>query len=268
MSAYIRAIAVLCVVVGIGASALSADEKPYWLDKVKEVHTGFAGERGFVAQFGDSITYSMAFWSVFDWCDPLPFLKDDGLPKQPEKRWRDVIKGTRAKEPENGNYSGWTVGRLLEHIDGAISRNKPEVAIIMIGTNDISGGKVPEGYREGLQKVIDKCVVAKCIPVLNTIPPKRGATKAVEEANGIIREVAQKNHVPLVDYYSEITKRRPGDSWDGTLIDADGVHPSAGETGKFDAENLSKSGYALRNWTNFLMYRQIYFTVLSPPAGR
>jgi len=205
--------------------------------------------------FGDSITFGARSYLGY------PELCGDILGKKLEKSWHVI----------NHAVNGYTTIDLVRSIDPNLDNFRncyPSIITVMIGTNDISGGKVPEGYREGLQKVIDKCVAARCIPILNTIPPKRGAMKAVEEANGIIRELATKNQVPLVDYYGEILKRRPGESWDGTLIDADGVHPTAGETGKFDEANLAKSGYALRNWTNFLMYREIYFTVLSPTSGR
>jgi len=37
---------------------------------MREVHAGFKGQKGYVAQFGDSITYSMAFWSPMSWDDP------------------------------------------------------------------------------------------------------------------------------------------------------------------------------------------------------
>ena len=40
----------------------------------------------------------------------------------------------------------------------------------MIGTNDISGGKVPANYRAELEQVIKKCIAANCVPILNTIP--------------------------------------------------------------------------------------------------
>jgi lysophospholipase L1-like esterase len=74
-------------------------------------------------------------------------MRYDGLPKRPTNAgWRDTIKGMRNKGGEHGNYSGWRVGSLLEAIDAVLEREKPEAAIIMIGANDISGGKVPEDH--------------------------------------------------------------------------------------------------------------------------
>jgi hypothetical protein len=87
----------------------------------------------------------------------------------------------------------------------------------------------------------------------------------VEKTNTIIRDLAKKLNVPLVDYCAEILKRRPGDTWDKTLISDDGVHPSGGDTGNFSEENLKNSGYALRTWVNFLALRELYFRVLIAP---
>ncbi len=239
-------------------------QSPEVLAAMREVHRGFNGQAGYVAQFGDSITYSMAFWTPIGWDSPDQYLTvDDGLPKTPKNaRWRDYVKGTRDKGPEHGNYSGWTVGQLNRAVDGALAKNKPEVAIIMIGTNDIAGGKLPESYRQQLQQVVQKCLDQHCVPILNTIPPRRGREDAVAAANKTIREVAAQMSVPLADFHAECLRLRPRQSWDGTLISGDGVHPSGGKSNVYTADNISQCGYALRNWVNFLVLRQIYTQVL------
>jgi len=231
---------------------------------MRKVHQAFKGQQGYVAQFGDSITYTMAFWTPMGWDNPERYLTaDDGLPKTPgSKRWRDYVKGARDKGPKHANYSGWTVGQLNKAVDSVLERDKPEVAIIMIGTNDISGGKVPDGYRKGLQQVVQKCLDAHCVPILNTIPPRRGRDAAVAAANKIIRETASNMHVPLADFHAECIRLRPDGSWDGTIISRDGVHPSGGKSNVYTADNMASCGYALRNWVNFLVLRQLYFKVL------
>ncbi len=81
-----------------------------WVEPMKKVHEKFEGNPGYVAQFGDSITNSMAFWSTVGWTNPDEFIKgtgnngEDGLLKKPsDKRWRDIIKGANKKGSENGN---------------------------------------------------------------------------------------------------------------------------------------------------------------------
>jgi parallel beta-helix repeat protein len=236
------------------------------VEAMRNVHADFEGQKGYVAQFGDSITYSMAFWTPIGWDAPEKFLTvDDGLPKTPkETRWRDHVKGTRDKGPKFANYSGWKVGQLNKTVDAVLETEKPETAIIMIGTNDISGGKVPATYRAELTEVLQKCLKAHCIPIVNTIPPRRERNEAVEEINAIIREVAKENKVPLVDFHAEILRLRPGKSWDGTIISKDGVHPSGGKSNEYTEDNMKNCGYALRNWLNFLALRQLQFRVYQP----
>lgn len=236
------------------ACAAPVKLSPDAVKRASEIHAGFKGEHGRIAQFGDSITYSMAFWSAMSWSDPGEYLPaDDGLPKNPKnKRWRDFIKGARDKGAKFGNYSGWKVGDLLKSIDAVLARDKPEAAIIMIGTNDINGKKVPKGYRAGLKEIVGKCLAAHCVPILNTIPPRRDHNEAVAAVNKIIREIAAGNKLPLVDFHAACLRMRPGKTWDGTIISKDGVHPSGGKTNVYDQENLEDCGYALRNWVNFL----------------
>jgi lysophospholipase L1-like esterase len=229
----------------------------------RELHAGFKGETGYVAQFGDSITYSMAFWGVMNWTNPAEYLKgNDGMPKTPQNsRWRDTIKGSRDNGVKFANYSGWRVPQLVESVGAVLKREKPAFAIIMIGTNDISKGKVPENYGADLKKVITRCQQANCIPILNTIPPRRDRDKEVEAINAIIKKLAKTEMIPLVDFHAGVLSRRPGNSWDGTLISKDGVHPSGGKSNIYTPENLKNCGYALRNWLNFLMVRKLHFAL-------
>ncbi len=247
------------------AAASPAAEKPYWVEPMEAVHAGFRGSPGYVAQFGDSITYSMAFWTPIGWDEADKYLSgDDGLPHRPkDKRWRDTLEGFRDKGGQHGNYSGWRVGDVLAVIDAVLRRERPEAAIIMIGTNDISGGGVPAGYRAGLKTIVQKCLDAHCVPILNTIPPRVGQDAAVEAANRIVRQLARECRVPLADFHAECLRLRPGQSWQRTIISDDGVHPSGGQTNVYTESNMKLCGYALRNWVNFLAVREVYFRVLA-----
>jgi hypothetical protein len=249
--------------------AMGADDTA-WVEPMRKVHAGFEGKTSYVAQFGDSITFSMAFWSPLGWDDPQQYLpENDPLPKTPnDGRWRDVILGVRDKGPEFGNQSGWRIGNVLEVADDVLQNKQPQVAIIMIGTNDISGGSVPRGYREDVAQLIDKCLAAHCIPLLTTIPPRRDHDEAVAAANKILHTLAAEKKIPLIDYHAAIVQRRPENSWQGTLISADGVHPTADKTNVYTPENLKSDGYALRNWVTFLAYREVYFRVLHPVASQ
>lgn len=243
----------------------AAELSPEVVRTMQRIHAGFNGTEGYVAQFGDSITHSLAFWTPVAQKPPQRYLSDsDDLPLLPSgTTWSSLIKGARAKGPDHANQSGWRTGQLVEAVDAVLAREKPEVALILIGTNDIADGKLPADYQKNLIEIVRKCAKAGCVPVLNTIPPRRDQEEAVAKANEVIRFVAKELNVPLVDYHEAIVSLRPGNAWDGTLISRDGVHPSGGEVGDFSSENLRNSGYALRNWLNFLTYRQLHFRVLS-----
>ena len=61
-------------------------QTPEAIAAMRKTHAGFKGQRGYVAQLGDSITYSMAFWSPIGWDGPERYLtQNDDLPKQPCK---------------------------------------------------------------------------------------------------------------------------------------------------------------------------------------
>src|SRR5436305_8270593 len=55
-------IAQAMIAVLVFASAACAEE-PLWVAPMKQVHAKFTGKKGTFAQFGDSITVTMAYWS-------------------------------------------------------------------------------------------------------------------------------------------------------------------------------------------------------------
>jgi len=167
----------------------------------------------------------------------------------------------------DGCGSGWTIDRLMPAAKKVLREKKPEIAIIMIGTNDVRSGKLSDRYAPQLDDLVSRCLAQGCVPILGTIPPFRGRDAVVAKANTIIRSIAKKHAVPLVDYHAAIFARR-ADDWDGTLISKDGVHPSGGKTNDYSEANLRNCGYALRTWVNFLMVREVYFRVIAPNEAR
>ncbi|HUW84767.1 MAG TPA: GDSL-type esterase/lipase family protein [Phycisphaerae bacterium] len=140
-----------------------------------------------------------------------------------------------------------------------------EIAVVMLGTNDASGNRSAAAMIADLEALADKVLANKAIVVLSTIPPKRSDMDDVNAYNAAIRNLAQTRKLPLIDYGAEILRRRPGVSWDGTLISNDGIHPSA-EQGGYTAssnpylsngEGLSHSGYLLRGWLSVQKIKEI-----------
>ncbi|MFQ6132495.1 MAG: GDSL-type esterase/lipase family protein [Armatimonadota bacterium] len=263
------------VVIGVLAVALLGShvaaqeaEEPYWVAPMKAVHERFQGEKGTVAQYGDSITITMAFWT------PLRYEVRNCPPELEEAL--AAVRGYVAercwrgwKGPEHGNEGRTTTEWGLRGIEGWLAKHEPEVALVMWGTNDTSHGPQPPQYTDNLRAIIQKCLDVGTIPILYTIPPRASQGKnerlaeRVEGYVAAIREVAAEKHVPLVDFYAEIMRRQPENF--GTTLMGDELHPSYPEAYRndFSEEGLSNSGYTLRNYLTLKAYWEVHQRILS-----
>ncbi|MCX7642677.1 MAG: SGNH/GDSL hydrolase family protein, partial [Armatimonadetes bacterium] len=249
-------------------------EEPEWVGAMRKVHERFSGQKGTFAQFGDSITVSMAFWA------PLPYARKKAPPEM-ERAFKIVNSYMlpecwRWKGPEFGNEGGKTVKWALERAGEWLKRLNPEVALIMFGTNDLTHVSVDE-YRAQLKALVQRCLDNGTVVILSTIPPRSGFVGKSAAFAEVARQVAAELKVPLIDYHAEILKRRPRD-WDGssekfegyegydvpTLISRDGVHPSLPPKYRDDysEEALKCNGYSLRNYLVLLKYAEVIEKVL------
>jgi len=246
---------------------------------MREVHRSFTGRPGTLAQFGDSITITMAYWAPLS-NDPkglsssgseaLKRVKDYML----DECWRDW------KGPEFGNNGGMTIRWAHENLDDWLKRLNPEVAVIMFGTNDLGQLQRAE-FEEKTRDVVRRCLANGTVVILNTIPPFSGRTEQSHEFADSIAKIARDANVPLVDYFGEVMRRRPED-WDGTLekfkstagdeyqvptlISRDGVHPSFPSqfSNDFSEQALNSSGYNLRSYLVMTAYSRVIAEVLRP----
>jgi hypothetical protein len=251
-----------------------------WRANVRRVHAMFKGRKGTFAEFGDSITATMAFWT------PLLYGHKNSSAKmeqafetvkahQLEECWRDW------KGSELGNEGGQTTEWALKNVDGWLKRLNPEVAVVLFGTNDLRSLEA-DAYGRNLQTLVRKCLDNGTAVILTTIPPRHGfETKSAAFAEEA-RRVARETKVPLVDFYSEVLKRR-ADDWDGaldrfsaykdydvpTLIARDGVHPSNPQKYQSDysEEALRSSGYSLRNYLTLLRYAEVIAVMQRKPGA-
>ncbi|HLX61673.1 MAG TPA: SGNH/GDSL hydrolase family protein [Planctomycetota bacterium] len=251
------------------ASAIAA-AAPAWVEPMKNVHEKFTGTHGTFAQFGDSITVTMAFWS------PLQYDRKNATPEMDAafKRVKDYMKPDcwqKWKGPNYGSEGGMTIRWANDNIDKWLKKLNPEVALIMFGTNDLRQLKADE-YEQKTRAVIQKCLDNGTIVILSTIPPRSGMLDQSKEFADIARKIAKELNLPFCDYFGECLKRRP-DDWDGTqekfkdrkgydvltLISADGVHPSTAKEfqGNYSEEGLKTSGYTLRNYVVLMSYAEV-----------
>jgi len=282
--AWLVAIALLAAAVSGPARAEDYD----WVTPMRHVHADYQDRtvpaiQGTIAQFGDSITVTQAYFEPLRYAhtnvSPQDQVKLDWLQSyiyQPCWGWYGGA---------YGSTGGTTVSWGLENMDTWLSGLNPEVALIMWGTNDLYQGPAPPRYTEYLSFIVQKCKDNGTVPILFTIPPSHSwdATAHVAAA----REVAATERIPLIDYYDEIVTRRPHnppvDTWDGadpmwdgysgyevpTLIACDGIHPSnwsAGQRNFDEEEGLNKNGFTLRNYLTLQKLYEVYEEVLDRPA--
>jgi len=259
--------------------AASADD-PYWLAEMTDVHANFQGVQGNVARFGDSISYSQASFCPLRWdftnrttadADAQEWLQSYINPSC--WSWQDD-----AVAYSNGCYSGKTSTWPLQveqnpamtNIEHWLNKLQPELAVVMWGTNDLAPLNLTT-YTNNMRQVIQACKDYGTIPLLTTIPPRRGYVSKSADFAQAMRDLAVEMSVPLIDYNQEILTRQPT-TWDGTLISGDGVHPSYnGATAQdFSPSSLNTNGYLLRNWVTLHGLHDVYEQVLAgaPPPLR
>lgn len=251
-----------------------------WVETMKNVHARFKGASGTFAQFGDSISYSGAFWS------PLA-AKPKNMSPMAEEAYRLLKTYMKSeclgqKGPSFGNQGSMTIRWAKENVSDWLSKLNPEVAVIMFGSNDVAQMDANE-YEKAVREVVAACLTNGTIVLLTTAPVQSSKMEKCLEFANAIRKIASDTNVPLIDYYDEILKRRPND-WDGaaasfkdtpggtyevpTLISKDGVHPSNPKSylNDFSNDGLDRNGYGLRNYLTMMAYADVIREILSPAA--
>jgi lysophospholipase L1-like esterase len=135
-----------------------------------------------------------------------------------------------AIEVVNEGIPGDTAQEAVEsrRFEEAIQRYRPEILLLMMGTNDILS---PDGVNRGAEALRQMIVMATSEPynarvVLATIPPQRAGVPPLRPVphlvpviNERIRELALQMNVPLADVYKVMEE-------DLSLIGEDNLHPT------------------------------------------
>lgn len=242
---------------------------PDW-PKLAAMARAFKGRRGMVMHLGDSITRDPNYsaWALRG--------QNKTADEESICRWMRAGQGTDAdgwhliaQTARNGITSGEIIaGKLDATIPQLLLQYQPQIVIIMVGTNDASRLITPDDYMANMRRIVDACCEANAIPALSTIPPHYRRRKLAEAYNHKLRALAAERVLPLIDFYSEIARRRQSD-WNGTLMLRNDVHPSAEfEGARADSPatgaNLRNSGYLLRGWLSTQMVLAIKTKLLDP----
>lgn len=138
--------------------------------------------------------------------------------------------------------------------------NKPAIALIMLGTNDVVNTSSSE-YQNNMNRIVQLSIDMGVIPVVSTLPDQPGTPQAerVIEFNDIIREIAQTYDIPLWDYWLAL-QGLPNQG-----ISSDNIHPSynytTSATAYFAPDDL-RYGYNMRNLTALMVLDIIWREVI------
>ena len=154
-----------------------------------------------------------------------------------------ITQGWREKRPEffdehgfvGRGINGQTSSEMLVRMRQDVIYLHPQVVVILAGTNDIAQNNGYISLEHILGNIISMCELSRANhiqPVLCSLLPARrfywtdripDAPVLIEKMNAMIREYAQANGIPFVDYWSKMAAE------DGGLLPGlsdDDVHPT------------------------------------------
>jgi lysophospholipase L1-like esterase len=231
---------------------------------MRKLATGFDGREGVVLHVGDSITYANPYgqWARFGagrtdadkailkWMHAGADDDTDGWylarVDRPGGRSETAASGLRVDQLLKGGFRG------LPSLDQMLDKYRPQMVVIMLGTNDASAKRPPETFLADITKAVEHILERRATCILSTIPPHPKRPELAKQYNDGLRKLAKEKGLPLIDLEKEVLKRRPYD-WNGTLLGKDDVHPTASRNGVKPSsapteKNLRESGYLLRGW--------------------
>jgi lysophospholipase L1-like esterase len=149
-----------------------------------------------------------------------------------------------SKGMTNANHEGYGSARIVMLLNGGtveghtalpikttMENNKPDVVLVMLGTNDVMGGVPAKTMQETMEKLLDGIFAANkdAAVVLASIPPitrpgLEAKNKAVDEYNRLVPKIVEKEQgkgrkIAFADMHSVFPN--------GEGLTGDKVHPNA-----------------------------------------
>src|SRR5690349_23230244 len=107
-----------------------------WIEPMRHVHARFNGTNGTFAHFGDSITFTMAFWTPLAG-QPRNMNAELQRAHESVKRYMRSECWSQWKGPEFGNNGSMTIRWAHDNVEKWLRKLNPETVLIMFGSNDV-----------------------------------------------------------------------------------------------------------------------------------
>lgn len=134
----------------------------------------------------------------------------------------------------NRGISGQTTPQMLLRFKADVVDLKPEIVVILAGTNDIAGNTGPSSLEMIMNNIISMVQLAKAnkikVILCSVLPaydypwsPGKNPNEKIPALNNMIKQYAVDNRIVFVDYYSLLVDERNGLKAEYSV---DGVHPN------------------------------------------
>ena len=157
-----------------------------------------------------------------------------------------------------------------------------QFAVCEVGTNDVNTGRSAASYIANITSLVTLLENNRVVPILCTLPPRPDAytNGLIIGYNQALYTFAQSHGLALIDFNAEILIRRPGVTWEGTLIISGDVHPTHTGAG-YDCTSdpyadggdpqthttgaaCLNVGFLLRSWLIVQKLKQVKSQVIDP----
>ena len=135
----------------------------------------------------------------------------------------------------NAGVPGENAAEATSRLRSELGRLQPDVVLIMEGTNDLDPDSITPGLRgaDAIETMVQDAKSRGVDPILATIPPQRPPSRETESMvnpyNDIIRQIAIRQSVPLVDVHQIISSGQclGAGSLELSCLGDDHLHPTA-----------------------------------------
>ena len=127
-----------------------------------------------------------------------------------------------ALQVANSSISGETTSGGLARLPAVLAQHQPSILILALGANDALQGQNLQQSASNLQAMVDlgQKAGAQVLILASDIPPNYG-TRYQQQFQGLFRDLAARNHLPIVHFSIQEFAQQPG------LLQKDALHPTA-----------------------------------------